>query len=211
MPPVTPTPRKPRASSQARIATILAAARALLADGGTAGLSIYAVAERAQMPPSSVYHFFPSVPALLQALTAEVHAAFRACLEAPVEHAALRQWRDLSRIVEERMLAVYAADAAARQLILANHGLAELTLADRQHDLQLGNALRALFERHFHLPALPDDIEVFSLAMELGDRVYALSVQRHGHIEPRLAEEGMRVFDAYLGLYLPPWLPKRVL
>ena len=211
MPPVTPTPRKPRASSPARIATILAAARALLADDGTAGLSIYAVAERAQMPPSSVYHFFPSVPALLQALTAEVHAAFRACLEAPVEHAALRQWRDLSRIVEERMLAVYAADAAARQLILANHGLAELTLADRQHDLQLGNALRALFERHFQLPALPDDIEVFSLAMELGDRVYALSVQRHGHIEPRLAEEGMRVFDAYLGLYLPPWLPKRVL
>lgn len=209
MPPVTPTPRKPRASSQARIATILAAARALLADHGTSGLSIYAVAERAGMPPSSVYHFFPSVPALLQALTAEVHAAFRACLDAPVEHAALRQWRDLSRIVEERMLAVYAADAAARQLILANHGLAELTLADRQHDLQLGNALRALFERHFHLPPLPDDIEVFSLAMELGDRVYALSVQRHGHIEARLAEEGMRVFDAYLGLYLPPWLPKR--
>jgi hypothetical protein len=24
-----------------------------------------------------------------------------------------------------------------------------------------------------------------------------------------MAEEGMRVFDAYLGLYLPPYLPKR--
>ena len=54
-----------------------------------------------------------------------------------------------------------------------------------------------------------DPIEVFSLAMELGDRVYALSVQRHGHISERLAEEGMRVFDAYLGLYLPAALPKR--
>jgi AcrR family transcriptional regulator len=201
--------RKPRASSQVRIAAILAAARALLAENGAAGLSIYAVAERAEMPPSSVYHFFPSVPALLQALTADVHAAFRACLAAPVEHAALRCWRDLSRIVQERMLAVYAADAAARQLILASHGLADVTLADRQHDVQLGDSMRALFDRHFHLPELPEDIEVFSLAMELGDRVYALSVQRHGHIEPRLAEEGMRVFDAYLALYLPPFLPKR--
>jgi AcrR family transcriptional regulator len=209
MPSVTHTPRKPRASSQARIAAILAATRALLAESGTAGLSIYAVAERADMPPSSVYHFFPSVPALLQALTAEVHAAFRACLESPVDHAALRCWRDLSRIVEERMLAVYAADAAARQLILASHGLTELTLADRQHDVQLGQAMHTLFDRHFQLPPLPDDIEVFSLAMELSDRVYALSVQRHGGIEPRLAEEGMRVFDAYLGLYLPPCLPKR--
>jgi len=31
----------------------------------------------------------------------------------------------------------------------------------------------------------------------------------HGHITPRLAEEGMRVFEAYLSLYLPPFLPKR--
>ena len=58
-------------------------------------------------------------------------------------------------------------------------------------------------------PALPEDLNVFSLAMELGDRVYARSVQQHGHITPRLAEEGMRVFDAYLGLYLPHCLPKR--
>ena len=208
MQPTSPT-RKPRASSQARIAAILDAARGLLADEGIGGLTIYSVAERAEMPPSSVYHFFPSVPALLQGLTGEVHAAFRACLEQPVDHAGLRCWRDLSRIVEERMLAVYARDAAARQLILASHGLAEVTQADRQHDVQLGQAMRALFERHFLLPPLPTDIEIFSLAMELGDRVYALSVQRHGIIDARLAEEGMRVFDAYLGLYLPPILEKR--
>ena len=59
------------------------------------------------------------------------------------------------------------------------------------------------------LPTLPADIDVFALAMELGDRVYARSVQLHGEITPRLAEEGMRVFDAYLGLYLPAALPKR--
>jgi hypothetical protein len=51
---------------------------------------------------------------------------------------------------------------------------------------------------------------VFALAMELGDRVYARSVQLHGEITPRTAEEGMRVFDAYLSLYLPTHLPKRI-
>lgn len=65
----TSSTRKPRASSQARIAAILDAARGLLADEGIGGLTIYSVAERAEMPPSSVYHFFPSVPALLQGLT----------------------------------------------------------------------------------------------------------------------------------------------
>ncbi|MFG0413457.1 MULTISPECIES: TetR/AcrR family transcriptional regulator [Pseudomonas] len=201
--------RKPRASSQARIAGILASARELLAAHGMANLSIYTVAEHAGIPPSSVYHFFASVPALLEGLTADVHAAFRACLQEPVEHASLRSWHDLSHVIERRMLAIYARDAAARQLILAQHGLAEVTQADHQHDIELGRLMQALFERHFPLPQLPTDIDVFALAMELGDRVYARSVQLHGEITPRLAEEGMRVFDAYLGLYLPAALPKR--
>ncbi|MGE8496735.1 MAG: TetR/AcrR family transcriptional regulator [Pseudomonas sp.] len=201
--------RKPRASSQARIAVILASARELLAEQGVASLSIYSVAERAAIPPSSVYHFFASVPALLEALTADVHAAFRACLQEPVDHGQLRDWRDLSRVIEQRMLAIYAQDAAARQLILASHGLTEVTQADRQHDIELGQLMQAVFNRHFDLPVLPDDIDVFALAMALGDRVYARSVQLHEDITPRLAEEGMRVFDAYLSLYLPPCLPKR--
>ncbi|WP_420234237.1 TetR/AcrR family transcriptional regulator [Pseudomonas sp. ABY48] len=202
-------PRKPRARSQARIDSILDAARTLLAAEGVASLSIYSVAEHAGIPPSSVYHFFASVPALLEALTADVHAAFRACLQAPIDHAALNHWHDLSRLVEQRMLTIYSQDAAARQLILTQHGLTEVTQADRQHDLELGDLMHKVFDHHFELPTLPDDVDVFALAMELGDRVYARSVQQHGQITPRMAEEGMRVFDAYLGLYLPPYLPKR--
>ncbi|MEG5264207.1 TetR/AcrR family transcriptional regulator [Pseudomonas sp. JDS28PS106] len=202
-------PRKLRAASQARVDSILDAARELLAVEGVASLSIYSVAERAGIPPSSVYHFFASVPALLEALTADIHAAFRASLQAPIEHERLANWRDLSRLVEQRMLEIYNGDAAARQLILAQHGLAEINQADRQHDLELGRLMQEVFDRHFQLPALPEDIDVFALAMELGDRVYARSIQLHGEITPRMAEEALRVFDAYLGLYLPPFLPGR--
>ncbi|MBA1198444.1 TetR/AcrR family transcriptional regulator [Pseudomonas plecoglossicida] len=205
----TPTPRKPRASSQARIVTILAAARELLAAHGVAGLSIYSVAEHAQIPPSSVYHFFASVPALLEALTADVHRAFREALRAPIDSSALTTWHDLSRLIEQRMLEIYQEDAAARQLILAQHGLSEVTQADRKHDLELGELMHKLFDQHFQLPAMPHDVDVFALAMELSDRVYARSVQLHEQITPRMAEEGKRVCDAYLGLYLPPFLPKR--
>jgi len=201
--------RRPRASSQARIRQILASARELLAEQGAATLSVYAVAEHAGISPSSVYHFFSGVPALLAALTADVHAAFRASLERPIEHNSLGSWHDLSRLIEQRMLAIYQQDSAARQLILAQHGLGEVTQTDQRLDLELGQAMQAVFERHFALPPLPQDIDVFALALELGDRVYARSIQLYGSLTPRMAEEGMRVFDAYLGLYLPPWLPKR--
>ena len=157
------TPRKPRARSQGRIDTILDAARTLLAAQGVASLSIYSVAEHAQIPPSSVYHFFAGVPALLEALTGDVHAAFRACLQAPIEHEALSGWRDLSRVIEQRMLAIYNEDAAARQLILAQHGLSEVVQADRQHDMELGELMHKLFDQHFRLPVMPADVDVFAL------------------------------------------------
>lgn len=203
-----PGPRRPRASSQARIAAILAAARDLLPEQGVAGLSIYSVAERAQIPPSSVYHFFASVPALLEALTGDIHHAFRQTLLAPIDSSALHTWHDLARILEQRMLAVYHHDAAARQLILAQHGLNEVSQADRQHDVELDRLMHQLFDQHFHLPALPEDVDVFALALALSDRVYARSIQQHEVITPRMAEEGMRVFEAYLGIYLPAYLQK---
>ncbi|MGO1207179.1 MAG: TetR/AcrR family transcriptional regulator, partial [Pseudomonas putida] len=171
--------RKPRASSQARIEAILAAARELLAEQGVAALSIYSVAERAQIPPSSVYHFFASVPALLEALTADVHRAFREALSAPFDSSAFSTWHQLSRLIEQRMLDIYNEDAAARQLILAQHGLSEVVQADRQHDMELGDLMHKLFDQHFHLPVMPLDVDVFALAMELSDRVYARSVQLH--------------------------------
>ncbi|MCF5072369.1 TetR/AcrR family transcriptional regulator, partial [Pseudomonas syringae] len=130
-------------------------------------------------------------------------------IQAPIEHASLKHWRDLSCIVEQRMLAIYDQDAAARQLILAQHGLTEVTQADRQHDLELGDLMLEVFNRHFEVPTLPSDVDVFALALELSDRVYARSVHQHGLITPRMADEGMRVFDAYVGLYLPAYLPKR--
>ncbi|MFZ5938018.1 TetR family transcriptional regulator [Pseudomonas putida] len=206
----TATPRKPRASSQARIEAILAAARELLAEQGVAALSIYNVAERAQIPPSSVYHFFASVPALLEALTADVHRAFREALSAPIDSSTLTTWHQLSRLIEQRMLDIYREDAAARQLILAQHGLSEVVQADRLHDMELGDLMHSLFSRHFQLPVMPSDVDVFALAMELSDRVYARSMQLFEQITPRMAEEGMRVFEAYLALYLPPFLPRRI-
>jgi hypothetical protein len=41
------------------------------------------------------------------------------------------------------MLDIYNEDAAARQLILAQHGLSEVVQADRQHDMELGDLMHS--------------------------------------------------------------------
>lgn len=60
--------------------------------------------------------------------------------------------------VEHDSLNTYNADAAALQSILAPHCLAEVNQADRQNDIKQGQLLQAVFNRHFQLPRLPDDV-----------------------------------------------------
>lgn len=56
-----------------------------------------------------------------------------------------------------------------------------------------------VFDLYIKRPVLSDDVGVFALAMELGDRLYTRSVQVHDEITPLMVEVAMRVFDAYLG------------
>ncbi|MDH2436007.1 TetR/AcrR family transcriptional regulator [Pokkaliibacter sp. MBI-7] len=201
--------RRPRASSQARIDTILEAARELLSSEGLANLSIYAIAAKADIPPSSVYHFFPSVSDVLEALIASVHQAFLHALAVLPAAGQIVSWNDLAAHIEQQVLSVYNDDEAARQLILSSHGMSEVMLRDRQHDVELSHAVAALFNHYFKLPPLPADIDIFDLAMQLADRIYTLSIQRHGEITPTMAAEGLRAYQAYLGLYLPPLLQRQ--
>ena len=72
------------------------------------------------------------------ALAAEVHAAFRACLQAPIDHAALNDWRDLSRLVESQSLhdletglysRAFMIEMLAREVIRMTRARRSLTFA----------------------------------------------------------------------------------
>ena len=79
------TPPKRRASSQERIERILDATETLLGEQGLGELSMYAIAEQAQIPPSSVYHFFPQIGDVLAALAERVFLELDALLQEQAE------------------------------------------------------------------------------------------------------------------------------
>jgi AcrR family transcriptional regulator len=68
-PPATPGARAPRQDrGLQRVELILDAAEALIAEFGVEGTSTNAIAERAKTSMGSLYHFFPSKEALIEAL-----------------------------------------------------------------------------------------------------------------------------------------------
>ncbi|MEH6491639.1 TetR/AcrR family transcriptional regulator [Halopseudomonas sp.] len=199
-----PAPKR-RASSQERIDRILQATRELLDRQGLAELSIYAIAEQAGIPPSSVYHFFPQVGDVLGSLAQQVFAELDAVLQQPCA-ATPDNWMALAAELEQRFQNYYQENAAARELLLGAHELSAVRQADQLHDRQLGLRFRACLEDYFQLPRLPSDVDVFTLAMQAADKLLAVDYQQHGQLTPALCREATRMLTAYLGLYLPPLL-----
>src|ERR1700679_2656340 len=66
--------------SRARQQALLEAAEEILGEVGADGLKMREVAPRAKLPIASVYHYFPSAPALIRTLVERMLDALRAIL-----------------------------------------------------------------------------------------------------------------------------------
>ena len=202
----TTSGRRHQARSLERRLKIMAAAKELLETNPVSRISLYDVARRAEIPPSSVYHFFPKIEHLLQTLTIEVFEAFDRCIEEPISQEQVQHWHDIAYILESRMQKHYQSNTVARALILGQHLFGDILTADHQHDEYLGRQIQAIYDRFFELPELPEAYNIFAIALQASDKVYAMSHQEFGNITETMAMEGWRVTKAYLGLYLPDQL-----
>lgn len=199
--------RRLQTRSIERRTKILKAARELITSDSISELSLYEVARKAEIPPSSLYHFFPKIEHLLSALANEVFEAFEQCLHQPLSEESIRHWSNIGYILEQRMVSYYQGCTMARTLLLGQHIHSEIMNADHQHDDQMGRDIEAIYRSHFELPTLPQEYNIFAIALQLADKVYAISHQEHGNITPIMAQEGWRAARAYLSLYLPEYLP----
>ena len=199
--------RRPQARSIERRTKILKAARELITSDSISDLALYEVARKAEIPPSSLYHFFPKIEHLLSALANEVFEAFEECLLQPLTEESIKHWSHIGYTLEQRMVSYYQGCTMARALLLGQHIHSEIMNADHRHDDQMGRNIEAIYRSYFELPTLPQEYNIFAIALQIADKVYAISHQEHGNITPVMAQEGWRAARAYLCLYLPEYLP----
>ena len=195
--------RKPQARSLERRRAILGATRKLLETNTISEISLYQVAETAGIPPSSVYHFFPKVDALFDALVEEIFTDFDAILDQPLEVENIGHWSDIIRQLQARYIAYYQQHKYARDLILGQHIVSTIRHADYQHDDQLGCRIQHFHEQFYQLPPLSEEYNIFAIALQIADKVYSISHQEFGNITDTMAQEGISACLAYLSQYLP--------
>ncbi|MGI9277409.1 MAG: hypothetical protein ACR2PT_21500 [Endozoicomonas sp.] len=74
----------------------------------------------------------------------------------------------------------------------------------------MGRRIEGIYDQFFALPPLPSQYNIFAIALQIADKVYAMSHQEYGNITPAMAQEGWRAAKSYLSLYLPDQLQRRM-
>ncbi len=187
---------------------LIEACRDILRDHHVGQFGLAEVAERADVPKTSVYHFFPRIEDLLAALAVDVAQDLLAWLDRPLA-GPFTAWSQIVAALIERGREFYQESRAALEIQLGPHTPADIKNRDRQNDMSIGVLLRESIEKHFVVPDLAEIDAAFFRAIEIADLMFMLSVREHDTLTDFYVAEAARAANAYLELYLPPILPAR--
>ena len=207
----TGKPRKVQQRRLEREKLIKDATIELLKVKDTHEISLYDVADAADIPPSSLYHIYPSIDELLAALTVDSSEVIYGLMEKVIEEDKFDTWRDLMKLWFDAIQQQHNCCSYSSKLLLGvsgSHVLAEIKAGrfsanrDRSFEL-LSNA--------YELPALPHDIDIYNIARLIGNQVFSFGYRTEGKISDEIKNEAFLAVLGYLANYFPRYMPRKVM
>jgi len=194
--------------SQQRVAKIIAAAEVILRDQGAQAITFHAVAKAAEIPPSSVYQYFPTKDALFLALAQNLVVRVLPLYESAFARAKIDQWSDIVRVVVGIGREFYAAIPYSADIVLGSFRTTDIYDADKSFNERMARHVQTTFSSYFDLPPLDNLERIFLIMLEIADAIWATSMRAHGSITEDYNEEARRAMVSYLSNYFPPILPR---
>ena len=195
-----------QARSRERVARILDAAAALVADPaiGVDGLSTRTIAATAELPVASLYQYFADKEAVLLALCERDMAEMDEQVARDLAAVAPEDL-DLTGLVEVSMrafVAVYLRRPAFIQIWMRGRANAAIEEYGRHHNRRIATQLHTIARDAGLLDTDRYDAAqttaVAELAVEVGDRAFQLAFARHDQGDPFLLEEAIALVTGYL-------------
>lgn len=197
-------PREPRREKGfQRYRELLDALDELLKHNHPDDIGIYQIAEQANAPPASTYHFFPTKDAAFVALATRYLQRFMHGLRAPVAASAFDGWLDLIARDSRASADYFNAHPAALKLIIGRHGGVHVRNLDILYNQQVGQKYVERIKAAFHLPDIPEAASKFQTMLEIQDAIWAISFVKHGEITEDYAIEAITACQAFLRCYYP--------
>jgi len=201
--------RPSRGRGVVRYQALLEATEALLLEGDPDVIGLYQIAEKAGVPPASVYHFFPTKEAAYQALAERYLEGLLRMHSEPIEAAQIRNWQDLSAIDMRRAMDYYNARPPMLKILYGGYGGVGARNIDLLTNEKLAKAAYRRLNRIFHVPHLPGEETKAQIALGILDAIWTISVRLHGRITEEYYQEALSACTAYRRLYMPEYLQPR--
>jgi AcrR family transcriptional regulator len=193
----------------ARFAALLDAADELLEAESPDVVGLYQIAKRADIPPASVYHFFPTKEAVFLALAERYYAEILQVHSVPIPARLLKSWQDLFWIDVKRAAQYYNRRHAAAKVLYGGYGGVEARNIDKIFVRKLAMGDYRRLNRIFHMPEMREPEKHFEVRLVILDSIWEISVRKTGEITPDYLEESVRACNAYMELYLPRHIAPR--
>lgn len=191
-----------------RFGQLLDAAAEMLADHMDSDVTLAMVAQRAQVPLPSVYHFFPNRNAIFVELARRFHEELAVVARTTITPYPTR-WQDLLLVRQTRGRDYLNANPAALRLFMGAGVSVEVRTLDLRGNTASSKLRAREFRERFECAGLTGLEYWLSVTFGLMDGIWAISYAEHGRITDQYLMEGWRASVAYLRTYLPEDLPIR--
>jgi AcrR family transcriptional regulator len=191
-----------------RRAALVDAAIELLLKNNPQEISFKQIAQLAEVPEGSAYHFYANKYDLFADVAGEMSRLFWERQSQPITRK-VETWHDIMDALVERGALIYEENPVARELLIGPKTPPEVKQVDRENDQKIARVMIDRFDDKFELPEIDDFHKIMFWVIELTDLMFGLSVREHGCIHPRYIEEAKRISRGYLSTYLPSVLTKR--
>lgn len=198
------SPRTPsRERGIERYEALLDSVDALLQTHDPDDIGLYQIAEHAEVPSASIYHFFPTKDAAFLGLVQRYLKDFEQLKGDPIPDEYLYSWQGVVDWDLRRSVDFYRRHEPAMKLFLGQYGGIETSRAEAvYHEKMASQAYRRL-ERFFEMPKLRDPAKLFYVSTEIVDAVLSISYLKFGMISEEYHLEAFRAAVAYCRLMLP--------
>jgi AcrR family transcriptional regulator len=204
-------PRRPlQKRSRERFKALLDATDALLEVSDVSEVGLYGIAEQANVPPGSVYHFFPTKEAAFVALAERyLEQLYRLTRLAPPDLDQIRNWPDLFRVGSLKVMDFYNSNPVMLKLFFGSAISPEIRHRDAVYVEALSASGYDWMNTFFEMPYIPDAERKFSVVWSIFDGVTKTSYERHGKMTMEFHREQMEAIIGYCRTFLPEVIPLR--
>ena len=192
-----------RVKGNERRRLILSVAKDLLVQRSLEDISLAEIASAAEIPVSSLYHFYPNVLSVFADLMLKFTDELSEYLVQNLPSSSTGSWQQMVDDGVEQCAAFYRLEPAYQQLVLSGRAPAQLKIADREGDARLALVFLTFVERNFELPKIPNIEAIFFNTIEIVDLFLSLDVMQNDQITDQGVNEAKRASLSYLRSYLP--------